>query len=61
MQGKLKGITDMTSLLGKKKFDEILGKLVIKPQGKPVLVRTDDKRPEYISCKDDFKGEEYYE
>lgn len=41
------GITDMTKLLGgKKKFDELLGALVIKPQGKPVLVPRDDKRPE---------------
>lgn len=41
------GITDMTKMLGgKKKFDELLGALVIKPQGKPVLVPRDDKRPE---------------
>ncbi len=58
---KVLGITDMTSLLGRKQFNEILGDLVIKPQGKPVLVRADDKRPEYISSKNDFSEVEDYE
>ena len=44
----------MTALLGKKKFNELLGEYVIKPQGKPVLVRTDDKRPEYDISKTVF-------
>ena len=57
----LKGITDMTSMLGGKKFKELLGNYVIKPPGKPVLVRADDKRPEYVSCKNDFMEEEDYE
>ena len=35
----------MTSLLGKTKFNEVLGKLVYKPQGKPTLVLESDKRP----------------
>lgn len=43
---KLKGITDMEKLLGKKRFAELLDGLVIKPAGKPVLVRESDKRPE---------------
>ena len=51
---KLLGITAMTALLGKKKFEEILGSLVIKPQGKPVLVKANDKRPEYNSAINDF-------
>ena len=39
------GITAMTKLLGgKKKFDEILGELTHKPQGKPTLVSASDKR-----------------
>lgn len=29
----------MTSLLGKKKFEELLGALTYKPRGKPALVR----------------------
>lgn len=51
---KILGITDMTALLGRKKFNELLGEYVIKPQGKPVLVRTDDKRPEYDISKTVF-------
>ena len=42
---KLHGITTMTKLLGKKKFDELLGDLLIKPAGAPTLVPEDDKRP----------------
>ncbi len=43
---KLLGITAMTKLLGNKKFNELLGELVIKPAGKPTLVPERDKRPE---------------
>lgn len=43
---KLLGITAMTKLLGNKKFNELLGELVIKPVGKPTLVPESDKRPE---------------
>lgn len=46
---KLKGITEMEKMLGKKKFNELLGGLVVKPQGKPVLVHAEDKRPEINS------------
>lgn len=46
---KLKGITEMEKLLGRKKFDAVLGDLVVKPQGKPVLVHIEDKRPEINS------------
>lgn len=44
-QHKLLGVTDMTKLLGKKRFDEILGAYIVKPQGKPTLVPDSDKRP----------------
>ncbi|WP_035288041.1 DUF2800 domain-containing protein [Clostridium sp. KNHs214] len=40
----LLGITAMEKLLGKKKFKSILGDLVEKPQGKPTLVPSSDKR-----------------
>ena len=39
------GVTAMTSLLGKKKFEELLGSLTYKPRGKPALVPKSDKRP----------------
>ena len=52
---KLLGITAMTKLLGKSKFEEILGGLICKPQGKPTLVTVNDKRPEYNSAAEDFK------
>lgn len=37
-------LTEMQKLMGKKKFDEILGVLIIKPAGKPTLVPNADKR-----------------
>ena len=54
-QKKLMPITDMEKEMGKKKFEEILGGLVVKPQGKPVLVRDDDKRPPMNRAENDFK------
>ena len=42
---KLLGITDMTRLLGRKHFDEVLGGLIEKPRGKATLVPESDKRP----------------
>lgn len=53
---KLLGITAMTSLLGKKKFEELLGSLTYKPPGKPTLVSKTDKRPPMKStAENDFK------
>lgn len=42
---KIKGITDLEKLLGKKKFSEMLGDYIVKPVGKPTLVSAADKRP----------------
>lgn len=41
-------ITEMEKLMGKKTFAEVLGGLVVKPQGKPTLVPASDKRPAII-------------
>lgn len=54
---KLLGITAMTSLLGKSRFNELLGDLIERPQGKPTLVPENDKRPALDTVFDDFKGE----
>lgn len=51
---KLFGITAMTSLLGKKRFEETLGGFTYKPAGKPVLVPVTDKRKEMNTAADDF-------
>lgn len=37
-------LTEMEKLMGKKKFNEILGGLIIKPPGRPALVPDTDKR-----------------
>lgn len=52
---KLLGITAMSTLLGKKKFEELLGGLIYKPPSKPALVPESDKRPAMNTAKDDFK------
>ena len=54
------GITEMEKLMGKKRFAEILGKLVYKPQGKITLVPESDKRQEVMAAtaEADFKEEE---
>lgn len=55
---ELKGITDITKVVGKKNFEPLLGDLIIKPAGKLTLVTVDDKRPEHestVSAKHDFE------
>lgn len=42
---KLKGISEIERLVGKKNFTSMLGEVVVKPQGKPTLVPESDKRP----------------
>ena len=51
---KLLGITAMSTMLGKKKFEELLGELVYKPPGKPTLVPESDKRPAMNTAQEDF-------
>ena len=54
---KLKPITSIEKIVGKKRFAELLSDVVIKPQGKPTLVSLDDKRPAmgYGQAQIDFK------
>lgn len=54
----LLGITAMEKAIGKKRFAELLGDLVVKPTGKPTLVPIDDKRPalsSVASAAEDFQ------
>ena len=44
----------MTKLLGKQAFNELLGNLITKPNGKPTLVPIDDNRQEMNLAKTDF-------
>lgn len=54
---KLKPITSIEKIVGKKRFEEILSDVVVKPQGKPTLVPLEDKRPAmgYEQAQIDFK------
>jgi hypothetical protein len=58
---KVLGVTAMTALLGKKRFEEVLASFIEKPQGKPTLVPESDKRPAHEPAqqseraKNDFK------
>ena len=47
----------MRTLLGRKRFDEILGSMIIKPPGKPTLVPDTDKRPAITTTQIDFERE----
>ena len=39
-------LTELEKKMGKNTFNEILGNLIVKPAGKPTLVKASDKRPE---------------
>lgn len=53
-------LTEMQKLMGKQQFEDILGGLIIKPQGKPTLVPNSDKRKaiETTNAKKEFKTED---
>ena len=44
---ELNNLTALEVAVGKKKFTEILGDLIVKAPGKPTLVPVEDKRPEF--------------
>ena len=50
----LLGVGDLEKRLGRKKFNEVLGKYVIKPVGAPTLVPDSDPRKPYSSATADF-------
>lgn len=53
---KLNGITVIEKKLGKKKFNELLGELIIKPEGKPTLAQASDNRPEIFPADEIVKA-----
>lgn len=55
----LLGIGDLEKNVGKKKLGELIGHLIVKPPGKPVLVVETDKREALGSLDGDFGGEEF--
>ena len=54
---KVLGVTAMQKMLGKSRFEELLAPYIEKPQGKPTLVRSSDKRPTMNTAKNDFMEE----
>ena len=50
----LLGVGDLEKRLGRKKFSEVLGKYVVKPQGAPTLVPESDPRKPYSNVASDF-------
>ncbi|QAA31222.1 DUF2800 domain-containing protein [Clostridium manihotivorum] len=52
---ELQGLTNMEKVVGKKKLAELVGKLIVKPQGKPTLAPESDKREVFNSAKGDFE------
>ena len=52
---ELRSLSELERLVGKKRFAELCGAFVEKPQGKPTLVTIDDKREPYNTAEADFK------
>lgn len=55
----LQTITALEKVVGKKKFADLVGEFIVKPEGKPVLVPETDKRPELnslASVSKEFEG-----
>ena len=50
----LLGVGDLEKRLGRKKFNEVLGKFVVKPAGAPTLVPETDPRKPYSDAASDF-------
>ena len=52
---ELVSLTELEKLTGKKRFAELCGEYIEKPQGKPTLAPESDKRPAFNSASEDFK------
>lgn len=53
---ELRTLTDLERLVGKKRFTELCGDFIVKPQGKPKLVPNSDKRQPFNAAVEDFNG-----
>lgn len=50
------GIGDLEKLVGKKRLAALCADYITKPQGKPALTTSDDKRPAYNAAAEDFNN-----
>ena len=53
---ELKGLTEMQKLLKKKIMDELIGDLIIKPEGAPTMAPEDDKREAIKTAQQEFEN-----
>ncbi|MEV2495374.1 DUF2800 domain-containing protein, partial [Paenibacillus larvae] len=51
---ELLGIGALEKQLDKKQLNNLIGDLIVKPQGKPTLVPETDPRPEFNSLEQEF-------
>lgn len=56
---ELLGIGELEKRIGKKQLNELIGGLIVKPPGKPVLVVETDRRSPLNSVEGDFGGEDF--
>jgi len=59
MRTSLLPLGELEKRVGKKQLAELLGELIQKPPGKPVLVPETDRRPEINSVEHDFANENF--
>ncbi len=52
---KAKSLAELEKMIGKTRFAEIVGPLIVKPLGKPTLADENDKRPDYSDAARDFQ------